>query len=141
VRSSLSGVNEEARVNISDDIQHEMLTEHARGDSYRTIGARHGVSHEYVRQTVIRAGRRFVDGVELDLYVAWKLTQQGRETEAEWPALVVPHSPEWSTSIGLVQWLVDQLRQRDLDVHVRTQPTPNGSLFMLMITALGGTTC
>ena len=97
-----------------DATTQELLTEHARGDSYRTIGQRHGMSHEAVRQVVIREGRRFVDRVELDLYVAWKLTQQGRKTEAQWPAIAVAHSLEWSTAIALVQWLVDELRARDL---------------------------
>ena len=139
MRCSLTTVNEN-RVNIDADA-HELLTEHARGDSLRTIGARHNVSHEYVRQVVIREGRRFVDGVELDLYVAWTLTQQQRETEAEWPALVVPHGPDWSTAIAFVQWLVDTLRGRGLDVHVLVRPTPDGAVYLLSIHTLGGTSC
>ena len=124
-----------------DATANEILAEHARGDSYRAIGARHGISHETARQVVIHQGRRYVDGIEIDLMLAWKYEQQGRETEAQWPAFAVPHGPDWSLALSLVQWAVDELRSRDLDVHVRTQPTPDGSVFMLTITTLGGVTC
>lgn len=88
-----------------DATVYPLLAEHTRGDSYRVIGERHGISQEHARQAVIRDGRRYVDGVELDLLVAWKLTQQKRDAEAECPTLVLPHQAQdgWQLGLSLLQ--------------------------------------
>jgi len=46
-----------------DTITRRMVVEHASGDSYRTIGRRHGMSHEAARQIVdaVLAPRRLAD--------------------------------------------------------------------------------
>ena len=118
-----------------DTPSRRMVAEHARGDSYRAIGQRHGISHEAARQTVIRESGKWIDSIELDLLVARKLERMGRETEAAWPTLLVPHGGDWSTALSLLQYAVDRLRARDLDVHVRNRPLPNGAAFQL---TLGG---
>src|SRR4051794_21629825 len=119
-----------------------MLAEHAAGDSYRTLGQRHGMSHEAARQVVVREGRRFVDEVERDLLVAWKLTQQGSEAEAQWPTFLVPHQLQegWQKAFAFWSWVVDQLKSRGLGVHLRHTPTRSGSAVQLTITSLGGIT-
>src|SRR4051794_32748070 len=104
-----------------------MLAEHAAGDSYRAIGRRHGWSHEHARRVVLREGTKFVDQVELQLMVAAKHEQMGRHDEAEWPGLAVPHQPGdgWQRSLSLLQWTVDQLRERGMAVLVTTRSLPN----------------
>jgi hypothetical protein len=120
---------------------HQLLAEHAQGDSLRTIAARHGCSHEHVRKVVLQEARRFIDRIELDLMIAWKLEQQQRQDEAQWPCFMVVHGPDWSVGISTVQWCVDQLRARDLDINVITKPHPNGALLALTIDRLGGVSC
>lgn len=118
-----------------------LVAEHARGDSYRTIASRHDISRETARQIVLRDGRRFIDSMELGLYIAWKLEQQGREDEAEWPALVVPFQDQqdWQLALSLLQFTVAQLREdRGLDINVRNQRTPDGHVFQLTIEELPG---
>jgi hypothetical protein len=117
---------------------HQMLRDHARGDSLRTIAANHGCSHEHVRQVVLQESRRFIDRLEIDLMLAWKLEQQERADEAQWPCFMVPHGPDWTTGIATVQWCVDALRERDLAVEVITKPHPDGALFALTLTTFGG---
>ena len=116
-----------------DTSSRRMVLEHAGGDSYRTIGRRHGMSHEAARQIVLREGTKFVDSVELDLYLAAKLERMGRD--AAWPTLLVPfqHQSDWQTALRLLSWLVDRLRGRDVPVHVRNRPTPAGHVFMLSL--------
>src|SRR3954453_4387296 len=103
-----------------------LVAEHARppaarpprGGSYPTIASRHDISRETARQIVLRDGRRFIDSMELGLYIAWKLEQQGREDEAEWPALFVPFQDQqdWQLALSLLQFTVAQLREdRGLD--------------------------
>ena len=120
---------------IEIDVTRQMVGEHAHGDSYRTIGQRHGLSHEAARQVVLREATKFVDSVECDLYLAAKWEAMGRQ--AEWPTLVVPHQPGdgWSVALSLLQLVVDRLKARDVPVHVQTRPTPDGSVFQL---SLGG---
>jgi len=118
-----------------DTTPRQMLVEHVGGDSFRKIGQRHKVSHEYARQLVIREGTRFVDGIELDLMVAAKLEKMGRE--ATWPAMAVPFQEQgdWQRALAVFQWVVNRLRARDVDVQVLTRPTSAGTVFML---TLGG---
>ena len=117
---------------------HPMLVAHAAGDSYRVIGKAHGLSHEAARQTVLREATEFLNELELSLYVALKLEKLGREAEAEWPTVVVPFGPDWSTANAVIQWVVDRLRGRDVDVHVTHKPTPDGVVFQLRIDRIGG---
>ncbi len=108
-----------------------MLAEHASGDSYRTIGRRHGRSHEGARQIVIRESTQFIDRVELDLYVAAKLESMG--CEAEWPTFVIPFGEDWQTALSFFQWTVNRLTARDVHVAVRNRPTPAGHVFLLSL--------
>src|SRR4051812_47759205 len=108
-----------------------MLSERARGDTYKDIGDRHGYSDEGARKLLVRESRKYLDGLELTLAVAWKHEQAGRW--AEWPTYVVPHGPDWTTSMALLTWTVERLKARDLDVRVQTRPTPAGSVFQLSL--------
>jgi hypothetical protein len=110
-----------------------MVAEHARGDGYRAIGRRHGMSHERARQIVMCEGTRFVDSIEMDLYVAAKLEKMGRE--AAWPTMLIPFQDqaEWQTALALVQWVTDRLRARDVPVHVRNRTTPVGHALQLTL--------
>ena len=70
---------------------HPLLVEHARGDSYRQIGRAHALSHEAARQTVLRESSAFLNQVEMDLMLAWKLEQQGaRDRLREHQATALP---------------------------------------------------
>src|SRR3954471_9698044 len=77
-----------------------------RGDSFREIGRRYGMSHEGARQTVMTQGGRFIDEVDLVLMVAAQYEQMGRADEAEYPALVLPHQAQedWQLAISLRQY-------------------------------------
>ena len=118
-----------------DTPSRRMVAEHAAGLSYRAIGAKHNVSHEHARQVVMRASRELADQVWLDLMVAQKYERMGRDDEAAWPTLLIRHGQDWSTALSLLQHLVDQLRSRSIDVHVRHRPLPVGAAFQL---TLGG---
>jgi hypothetical protein len=135
---SLTVVNERT-ARVIDVTAYPLLAEHARGDSYRAIGERHGLSHEGARQVVMRDSTVFLDRLEMDLLLAWKLEQQGRAAEAQWPGLALPHQPGdgWQLGLALFQWIVDKLKARDLDVQVQTQATPNGVVFLITLVTLG----
>lgn len=122
---------------VDDSEAAEMLREHSGGSSYRAIGRKHQVSHEQARLVVVRQARKYLDGLELSLAEAWKLERLGRENEAAWPVMLCPHGPDWSQAIAFLQWTVDKLRARDLDIHVKTQATQNGSAFMLILRHFG----
>ena len=115
----------------------QMLGEHARGDTYRVLGERYGYSHEGVRKLLIREGTRMVNEVEVNLYLASKQEQMGRE--AKWPTFLVPHQEQsdWQTALGLFQWIVDRLKARAVHVQIRSRPTSAGTAFQLV---LGGPT-
>lgn len=108
---------------------HRMLGQHASGSSYRQIGRAHGMSHEGVRQIVLREGRLFVDRVELALMIAAKYSAMGREDRVEWPTLLIQHGEvaDWQTGMALFQWLCDRLRGRGIRPQVIHRSTPDGA--------------
>lgn len=113
--------------------ERELLTEHVRGDSYRAIGVRHGISHETARKLVIAQGTQYVNEIEMSLYLADKLESIGGV--GEWPTLLVPHQAQgdWQTALSLLQWTVDRLRARSVAVAIRSRPTPAGTAFQLTL--------
>jgi hypothetical protein len=121
---------------VIDADSYPLLAEHARGDSYRTIGRRHGLSHEGARKAVMRQGSAFVNRVEMDLMVAAKYERMGLTSKAVWPGLAIPHGPGWQLGLSLLQWLVDELRDRKLAVRVLTRSVPNGIVFLLTLEEL-----
>lgn len=118
-----------------DATTYPLLAEHAAGDSYRTLGQRHGCSHESARQVVMRQATALVNDVQMTLYVAAKLEAMGRHGEAKWPGLVVPHQPGdgWRLSLSLLQLVVGRLRERGVAVVVQTRPVPNGIVFQMTL--------
>jgi hypothetical protein len=133
---SLTTVYERHRT-VIDATEYPLLAQHAAGDSYRTLAGRHGLSHESARQVVLRQATALVNEVEMALYTASKHEALGREAEADWPGLVVPHQPGdgWQLGMSLLQYVVDRLRARDVDVQVRTGPLPDGIVFLLTLGA------
>lgn len=110
-----------------------IVLERARGDTFGQIGERHGISYQRV-QTIVRDARRSIDKLELDLL---KATKTG-----ELPALLVPNQDQEDrqTALSYLQWCVDQLRARDVEVKVAPRSTPEGMAFILEdVTPYGGT--
>jgi hypothetical protein len=110
-----------------------MLAEHTRGDTYRALGARYGMSKDRARHIVVQERVRLLTQIECDLILASKLESMGRA--ATWPTFLVPHEAQedWSTALSLVQFVVDRLKSTGTDVHVKSRPTPNGVAFMLTL--------
>jgi len=110
-----------------------LLAEHARGDSLRTIGRRHGVSHETARQIVADRGAQLIDDLAYDLQVAEGFERQG--LDAEWPTYLVPFQvqEDWQHALALFDWSVAELRRRGLDVEIVTRHTVAGVAFMLTL--------
>jgi hypothetical protein len=119
--------------------EHRWLAEHVAGSSYRTIGQRHSISHESARRAVLEDAARFIGDVELSLYVAAKLEQLGRGDEAVWPAFLIPELVEedWRLALSLFAYVVDQLRERDLNIEITHRATPAGCAFMITLGEFG----
>jgi hypothetical protein len=102
-----------------------MLRDHIGGASLRDLGDRFGLSHEGARQVVVRASRKHIDRLELDLMAGAKT--------GDWPTLLVPHQhqEDWQLMLRYLQWVLDQLRGRDVPVTVTTTNTPSGTAFQL----------
>ena len=100
----------------------EVLAEHARGDSLRTIGARHGVSHELVRRVVLREGSAVLRDLTTDL-----LTNG-------WTSILIPYGQQerdWRDAHIMLTWSVRNIRESGLEIEVRTRPTWEGVGFEL----------
>ena len=114
------------------EVHADLLVEHARGDSLRTIAKRHGIGHETVRRTILKEGSKVLGAIERDLLLAELTRDQGGEPL--WPACVIP-AQQQSDRLGALDmagWVIRRLRERgwDLEVVTRTPPT-GGVVFML----------
>ena len=119
----------------------QLVADHARGDGFRTIGRRLGVSHEQARRLWARQNREHLDNIELALMVAAKYEAMGRREDADWPVIPVPFQDQtgWQAALALLQATVDELRRRDVPVRVHSLPTPAGTGFALTLDKpLGG---
>ena len=115
--------------------RHSMLAEHARGDSLRTIGKRHGIGHETARRLILQTGSSLIRDLMADLLVGE--AHQKRGQEPEWPTMLIPfglQAQDWADSLDFFSWAVKQLRNRDFDVQVVTRHVPEaGVVFMLTL--------
>ena len=111
---------------MTDVITRSMLAEHVGGDSYRTLGRRHGFSHEKARRLVLQQGSELIRDLECDLITATR-------GEDEWPTCLIPYQPrsDWRNAILMFDWCVSSLRDRGFEIEVRTRPTKVGVCFML----------
>ena len=101
-----------------------MLAEHARGDSLRTIGRRHGVGHETVRRVVLAQGSSLIRDLERDLRAR------------DWPTILIPFGQqpvEWQEALLMLEWARKRLWERGWDVRVCTRPSRQGAMFKLTI--------
>ena len=120
---------------VARDGDATIFRERPRGRTLRDLAQANGLSVEGIRQVVLRESEAMVNEFEVSLYLAAKLEWLGREDEAGWPTLLVPFQEQdgWQVSLALLQFVVDRLRARDVNVHVRSRPTPNGTAFMLTL--------
>lgn len=86
------------------------------------VARRFGVTDSRVAQAV-RDARRLVDRIEMDMLAA---TKTGEEC-----AYVIPYGPDYQTALDFGQWLIDQLRARDVVVAVETRRANNGLALLL----------
>lgn len=115
---------------------HSMLAEHARGDSLRTIGKRHGVSHEQARRLILQTGSALIRDLERDLLLAELTRDQGKEPD--WPTMLVPfglRAQDWADSLDFFSWSTKRLRERGWAIEIITRHVPEaGVVFMLTTT-------
>ena len=117
---------------------HSMLAEHARGDSLRTIGKRHGVSHETARKIVLQTGSALIRDLERDLTLA-ELQRDGG-VESVWPTILIPPQIQSDRMDALTMffWARDRLIARGWAIEVTTRHVPGGgTVFQLATTNLG----
>lgn len=114
--------------------EQSMLAEHARGDSLRTIGKRHNVSHETARRVILQQGSALVDDLSRTLILAEAAQHQG--AEALWPAIVIPFGQpqnDWQDAHIMFDWAVKKLRQRGFDISIVSRSTKAGIVLMLTV--------
>jgi hypothetical protein len=101
-----------------------LVLERARGDTLDTIGQRHGISHQRVHM-VVREATEHVNQIELELMVARKTGHVC--------SLLVPYQAQEDRQLALnyFDWVVAQLRAREVDVKATHIPTTAGSVFLL----------
>jgi hypothetical protein len=99
-----------------------VVREHEAGDTYQSIGERHGITRQYAHLIVSKA-RQHVDSLELDLLRAKKT--------GEHPTLLVPFGPDYTLAQDYLQFCRDQLRARGVRVKVRAKQTKEGTAFQL----------
>jgi len=115
-----------------------ILAEHARGDSLRTIGKRHGVSHETARRLVLERGSQLIADLAYDLQVAERCERQG--LTAEWPTYLIPFQAQadWQDALAMFDWTVKQLRARGFRVEIVSRTTPAGMALMVTVPRCSG---
>lgn len=99
-----------------------IVVEREQGDTIVQLGERYGVSHQRVA-AIVRVARELVDQVELDLMVA-------RRTD-EACIYLIPFGPDYQASLAFCDWIVGQLRKRDVEVQVECRRASNGIAMLL----------
>ena len=101
----------------------EIVLAREDGQSLLQLGERYGVSHQRVA-AVVRSARELVDQVELDLMVARK--------DGEICIYLVPYGPDYQMSLAFCDWIVGQLRKRDVEVlALQCRRASNGIAMLL----------
>jgi len=111
-----------------------VLVEHARGDSLRTIGRRHAISHEKARRLILEAGRTLVDEIAHVLLIAQYKDDRGEIPL--WPTIEIPYGQaidDWRDNVLLLEWVLKQLRQRGYDVEAINLRSRQGVVFQLHV--------
>ncbi len=100
----------------------QIVLERDVGDTLAQIAERHGVSHQRVA-AIVRDATELVTKIELDLMVARKTDEQC--------AYVIPYGPDYTLAMQFCDWIVAQLRKRDLDIQVETRRASNGIALLI----------
>ena len=98
----------------------QILQEFVAGDSFRTIGRRHGFSHEQARRVVRKRVRQHVDDLELLIMVAQK---EGVELTYPVPGTSGPFA---DAVVEYVRLMAAELAERGVRCAIRYTPTPDG---------------
>lgn len=107
------------------DRNRAILRDHICGASLDSIGECHDLTHQRVAAIVKREGRTYVEELELDLMVAQKMGFGA-------PQFVVDFDADgWQRSMCEFVWVLSRLREKGLAVHVTTQPTTEGTIYLL----------
>ncbi len=103
----------------------DIARERILGVPLRDLGARHGLSHEGVRQIAQRSLRREIDRIELDL-LAGKAT-------GELVGIPVPLDDDEALDFALawVRYVLQQLREREVEVRVHARAIDAALVFAL----------
>jgi hypothetical protein len=104
------------------DREKAMLLDHATGETLQATSARYGVSYQRV-QNVVREGRQFIDRLELELL-------KNTKTD-DLVVYVVPYGPDYQLAIDFNDWVVAELRKRDVQVKIHHRKNADGVIFAL----------
>jgi hypothetical protein len=94
-----------------------IVLDREQGDRLVDIAERHGVSHQRV-SAIVRDATGFVTEVEMKLLVGRKLGKPFFQP--------IMYGPDYTLQVAFADWLVRQLRARDLELAVETVHGANG---------------
>jgi hypothetical protein len=102
-----------------------LVLHQADGSTQGELAAEFEVSIQRVGQ-ITKDAREFLDDLELQLLANTKTDEA--------VAYLVPNGPDRTIALDYFDWVIAQLRARDIKIEVEHRPTTEGSVFFLFDT-------
>lgn len=119
---------------LTAEVRVDVLAARARGETFRAIAGRLGLSKDTVQRIERDHGHRLIEELSGDLAVA--LAQQRLGYDPHWPWITIPFgqpAQDWADSLDLFSWACRRLRERGFDLEIITRPHPDGLDLMLTL--------
>lgn len=119
---------------LTTEVRVDVLAARARGETYRAIGGRLGLSKDTVQRIERNHGDRLIRDLSRDLDREKARQRQGEDPH--WPWIRIPFgqpAQDWADALDFFSWACRKLRELGYDLRIVTRPTPDGLDLMLTL--------